>query len=170
MNEASAARQYRVIGMDCAKDAAEIEEAVRAVPGVDFVKVSTATQILTLHVSQAKGQTAEIEGAVTRLGYGLEPLASDADLSRAAPAHMAPGYRRALWIVVLLNVGYGIVEMIGGFLSGSQALKADALDFLGDGLITFLGLLAIGWSLAWRARAALIQGIFLGVLGLGRTR
>jgi cation diffusion facilitator family transporter len=70
-------------------------------------------------------------------------------------------------VVVLLNVGYGIVELGGGFLSGSQALKADALDFLGDGLITFLGLIAIGWGLVWRARAALTQGIFLGVLGLG---
>src|SRR3546814_1358381 len=57
--------------------------------------------------------------------------------------------------------------MGGGFLSGSQALKADALDFLGDGLITFLGILAIGWSLVWRARSALIQGVFLGALGLG---
>uniref|UniRef100_UPI0028E57221 cation transporter n=1 Tax=Bradyrhizobium cosmicum TaxID=1404864 RepID=UPI0028E57221 len=73
----------------------------------------------------------------------------------------------ALWIVVVLNVGYGLVEIVGGFLSGSQALKADALDFLGDGLITFLGLLAIGWSLLWRARSALIQGLFLGALGLG---
>ena len=57
--------------------------------------------------------------------------------------------------------------MVGGFFAGSQAVKADALDFLGDGLITFLGLLAIGWSLVWRARSALIQGIFLGVLGFG---
>lgn len=83
------------------------------------------------------------------------------------PAHEAPGYQRALWIVVILNVGYGVVEMVGGFLAGSQAVKADALDFLGDGLITMLGLLAIGWSLVWRARAALIQGLFLGALGLG---
>ena len=82
-------------------------------------------------------------------------------------AHITPAYRRALWIVVGLNVGYGLVEMVGGFVSGSQALKADALDFLGDGLISFLGLLAIGWSLAWRARSALIQGLFLAVLGLG---
>lgn len=51
-------------------------------------------------------------------------------------------------------------------MANSQALKADALDFLGDGSITFLGLLAIGWSLAWRARSAFIQGIFLGLLGL----
>ena len=44
-----------------------------------------------------------------------------------------------------------LIEMIGSFVSGSQALKADALDFLGDDLITFFGLLAIGWSLLWRA-------------------
>ena len=81
--------------------------------------------------------------------------------------HLTPGYRRALWGVVLLNLVYGLVEAGGGFLSGSQALKADALDFLGDGLITTLGLVAIGWSTGWRARSALIQGLFLGALGVG---
>ena len=29
------------------------------------------------------------------------------------------------------------------------------------------GILAIGWNLVWRARSALIQGLFLGALGLG---
>ena len=38
--------------------------------------------------------------------------------------------------MIALNVGYGVMEMIGGYIAGSQALKADALDFLGDGLIT----------------------------------
>lgn len=79
---------------------------------------------------------------------------------------LTPAYRRALWMVVALNLGYGVIEMIGGVLADSQALKADALDFLGDGAITFLGLLALGWSALWRARSALIQGIFLGALGL----
>ena len=81
-------------------------------------------------------------------------------------SHITPAYRKALWLVVLLNVGFGLVEMIGGFLADSQALKADALDFLGDGSITFLGLLAIGWSLKLRASSALIQGVFLGVMGI----
>ncbi|RDJ31216.1 MAG: cation transporter [Crenarchaeota archaeon] len=81
-------------------------------------------------------------------------------------AHITPSYRRALWIVVLLNVGYGIIELVGGFLVDSQALKADSLDSLGDGLITFLGLLAITWSLKWRANSALIQGIFLAAMGI----
>lgn len=82
-------------------------------------------------------------------------------------AGVDPAYRRALWIVVILNVGFGVVELVGGFLAGSQALKADSLDFLGDGSITLVGLLALGWSALARARVALVQGLFLGALGLG---
>ena len=82
-------------------------------------------------------------------------------------SHITRAYRRSLWIVVGLNVSYGLVEAVAGFIARSQALQADALDFFGDGVITFMGLLAIGWSLAWRARSALIQGLFLGALGFG---
>lgn len=81
--------------------------------------------------------------------------------------HTSPAYRRALWTVVLLNAGYGVIEMTGGFLASSQALKADALDFLGDGSITFVALLALAWSKARRARVALLQGGFLALLGVG---
>ena len=163
--------RYRVTGMDCASCAAKIEKAARGV-GVKDVKVSTATQIMTLRAQP--GRLAEVERAVTEIGYQLDrldaPRASEASDDDELPkdlSHITPAYKRALWIVVALNVGYGLVEIVGGFLAGSQALKADALDFLGDGLITFLGLLAIGWSLLWRARSALIQGLFLGLLGLG---
>ena len=72
------------------------------------------------------------------------------------PAQTLPGYRRALWVVVLLNLGYGVVESAAGLLGRSQALQADALDFVGDGLITLLGLLVLGRAAAWRARAALL--------------
>ena len=163
--------RYRVTGMDCASCAAKIEKAARGV-GVKDVKVSTATQIMTLRTQP--GRLAEVERAVTEIGYQLDrldaPRASEASDDDELPkdlSHITPAYKRALWIVVALNVGYGLVEIVGGFLAGSQALNADALDFLGDGLITFLGLLAIGWSLLWRARSALIQGLFLGLLGLG---
>jgi Co/Zn/Cd efflux system component len=82
-----------------------------------------------------------------------------------APTYRDPAYRRTMWIVILLNLGYGAIEVIAGFVGDSQSLKADALDFLGDGAISLLGLLAIGWQPVWRARAALLQGSFLGILG-----
>lgn len=89
--------------------------------------------------------------------------ACHADEKRAAAD---PLYRRALWIVAGLNLGFGIVDIVGGFLAKSQALKADALDFLGDGSITFLGLMALRWRKSTRARVALGQGLFLAVLGI----
>ncbi len=78
-----------------------------------------------------------------------------------------PAYRRALWIVVILNLGFGVIEAVGGFISNSQALKADSLDFIGDGSITLLGLLALAWSARARATIALAQGLFLALLGVG---
>lgn len=166
---ADATVRYRVVGMDCAHDVAEIEQAARAVPGVEDARVSLTAQAMTLRVGDGAALPA-VERAVAGLGYRVarigEPGGGDADDLPADLAHVTPAYKRALWIVVLLNVGYGLVEMAGGFLSGSQALKADALDFVGDGLISFLGLLAIGWRPVWRARSALIQGLFLGALGL----
>lgn len=82
-------------------------------------------------------------------------------------ANISPAYRRALWTVVILNAGYGVIEVAAGYFGGSQALKADSLDFLGDGLITFIGLLAVRWGPRWRAKAALGQGVFLGLMGAG---
>ena len=57
-----------------------------------------------------------------------------------------PAYRRALTIVVALNLGFGLCELVGGFVANSQALKADSLDFIGDGSISLLGLLALAWT------------------------
>jgi cation diffusion facilitator family transporter len=88
----------------------------------------------------------------------------EADTERAGTD---PAYRRALWIVVILNVGFGLLELVGGFIAGSQALKADSLDFIGDGSITLFGLIALGWAAVARSRVALAQGLFLASLGLG---
>ena len=164
--------RYRVTGMDCPSCAAKIEKAARGIQGVEDVKVSIASQEMQLKVDDPERQLPQIEHAVTELGYRLNRIDGSANVSPTDDdripelSHVTPAYRRAMWIVVLLNVGYGVVEIVGGYIAGSQALKADALDFLGDGAITFLGLLAIGWNLAWRARAALLQGLFLGALGL----
>lgn len=83
------------------------------------------------------------------------------------PTHATVAYRRALWLVAGLNLVMGLVESVFGYVAGSQALKADALDFLGDGVITGLGLFALNWSATARARAALVQGIFLALMGSG---
>ena len=163
--------RYRVTGMDCSSCAEKIQSAVAQLPGVQEARVSIASSMMTLKVDDAARRTPAVESTVTELGYHLDREGSsataDEDELPKDLSHITPAYRRALWIVVLINVGYGLVEIVAGIVARSQALKADALDFMGDGLITFLGLLAIGWSLVWRARSALIQGLFLAALGVG---
>jgi Co/Zn/Cd efflux system component len=56
--------------------------------------------------------------------------------------------------------------MIAGHLAGSQALKADALDFLGDTVTYGLSLAVIGASLRTRATAALFKGLSLFLMAL----
>ena len=53
-------------------------------------------------------------------------------------------YKRRLWLVIAINALMFVVEMSAGRLAQSQALQADALDFLGDALTYGLSLAVIG--------------------------
>ena len=79
---------------------------------------------------------------------------------------MSAGFRRALWVVIAINAILFMIEMAAGAYAGSQALQADALDFLGDTLTYAVSLWVIGKPLKLRAAAALAKGISLGVMGV----
>lgn len=79
---------------------------------------------------------------------------------------MSAGFKRALWIVIAINASMFFIEMAAGAMAGSQALQADALDFLGDSMTYAISLMVIGMSLKVRATAALVKGISLAVMGL----
>jgi Co/Zn/Cd efflux system component len=77
-----------------------------------------------------------------------------------------PRYKRVLWAVIAINAAMFAVEMGAGHLAGSQALQADALDFLGDTLTYGLSLAVIGSAVATRSFAALLKGASLSLMGL----
>ena len=75
-------------------------------------------------------------------------------------------YKRRLWLVIAINAVMFVVEMTAGHIAKSQALQADALDFLGDALTYGISLAVIGASLKLRATAALFKGASLLLMGL----
>lgn len=77
-----------------------------------------------------------------------------------------PRYKRVLWVVIAINAAMFIVESAAGHIAGSQALQADALDFLGDTLTYGLSLAVIGRSLQTRSYAAMVKGLSLTAMGL----
>jgi Co/Zn/Cd efflux system component len=74
-------------------------------------------------------------------------------------------YRRVLWLVLAINAAMFAVEIGAGLAAGSASLQADALDFLGDAANYAISLFVVGMALRYRASAALLKGVSMGVFG-----
>lgn len=75
-------------------------------------------------------------------------------------------YRRALWIVVMINACMFGVELAAGAMSGSMALQADALDFAADAATYGVSLWAIDKAVRTRATVALFKGVSLAAMAV----
>lgn len=96
----------------------------------------------------------------------------DHGLSLSAGAPVPPGYRRVLWIALLVNMAMFVVELLGGVRSGSVSLLADAIDFFGDSASYAVSLAVLSAAPVWRSRTALLKAACMGGFGLfvlGRT-
>jgi Co/Zn/Cd efflux system component len=83
-----------------------------------------------------------------------------------------PGYRRVLWIALVVNALMFLVEVGGGLSAGSVSLLADAIDFFGDAGNYALSLAVLSLGVVARARAALFKAatmVLFGIAVLGRA-
>ncbi len=79
---------------------------------------------------------------------------------------LSDDYKRRLMLVTAINLGMFVLEMGAGQLAGSQALKADALDFAADGATYALSFWVIGRPQRVRTGAAFIKGMSLFAMGI----
>lgn len=79
---------------------------------------------------------------------------------------LSADYKRRLWLVIAINAAMFVVEMGAGALAGSNALQADALDFLGDTATYGISLAVIGASVRTRALAAIGKAASLSLMSL----
>jgi len=78
----------------------------------------------------------------------------------------APGFRRALWIALWVNLAMFFVEGMASLQSGSVSLMADAIDFFGDSANYILSLSVLSLGMLWRGRAAMVKGITMTLFGI----
>ena len=74
-------------------------------------------------------------------------------------------WRRILLIALAANLAMFVIEIAAGALSGSRALQADALDFLGDAANYAVSLGVAGMALSWRAKTVLLKGVTIFTFG-----
>ena len=153
---------FQVPKMDCAAEESLVRmqlDGVAAVKSLDFDL--SARKVAVYH----EGQLGEIESALKQLGLGSK-LVETGETDEAAPE--TTQQRRLLWVVLLINFSFFVLEMTTGFISGSMGLVADSLDMLADALVYGLSLLAVGASVARKKSVARWSGYFqvtLAVLG-----
>lgn len=71
-----------------------------------------------------------------------------------------------LRMVLLVNTGMFVVELVAGLLAGSVALIADSLDMLGDALVYGFSLHVVGRDQLWKAKAAVAKAAVMGLFGV----
>ncbi|WP_419852513.1 cation diffusion facilitator family transporter [Actinobacillus pleuropneumoniae] len=86
--------------------------------------------------------------------------------SANTPTHQSSKYKKALWIVLILNLSMFFVEIVMGVKSGSTSLLSDSLDFLGDSANYLISLIVLPMALSYRAKASMIKGLTMGGFGL----
>ena len=93
-------------------------------------------------------------------------MSSRCCVSGCSTPAVSPGFRRALWIALAINLVMFVVEIISGLRSGSVSLLADAIDFAGDAANYGISLVVLSMGLVWRSRAALIKGLSMLAFGM----
>ncbi|CAG9269826.1 Cation transporter [Paraburkholderia caribensis] len=76
------------------------------------------------------------------------------------------GYRRLLWIALVINFVMFAVEVLSGLRGGSTSLMADSLDFLGDAANYGISLFVLGLGLSARAHASRLKALSMLAFGV----
>lgn len=138
--------------------------------GLSFIKLDFDIPNRNLYVYH-EGNPDDINNALIELNLGTTlTFTEESQIERFNDDHSKE--RKLLWLVLLINLGFFIVEIITGFISMSMGLVADSLDMLADAIVYGLSLYAVGHSVAKKKNIAKISGYFqliLAIFGFGEV-
>ena len=146
---------FNITKMDCPSEENLIKMKLNNFSEIKNLEFDISNRILLVyHINN----TDNIEKALAELNLGSIKINSEniAIQSFAKDKNQ----HKLLWIVLLINFAFFIIESLTGFLSKSIGLVADSLDMLADSFVYGLSLLAIGKSLLKKKQVAKMAGYF----------
>ncbi len=166
---------FKISKMDCPSEENLIRMKLESHSNIEHLEFDIPNRQLTVfHHDNIEG----IETAIHDLKLGDTLLSTetidpsdpnnnfkiDADSSHKKDAEQ----RKLLWIVLVINFAFFIIEMSTGLISRSMGLVADSLDMLADSFVYGISLFAVGGTVIKKKRIARIAGYFqitLAILG-----
>lgn len=151
---------FHIPKMDCAAEEQLIRMKLDGEPAIK--KLDFNLQLRKLEVYH-DGGAQDVDSKLRQLNLGsklVETVAQDTetfDDDEPLPADTA-AERRLLWLVLAINFGSFVVEIIAGIIARSMGLVADSLDMLADAIVYALSLYAVGRAISSKKRIAGISG------------
>ncbi len=153
---------FRIDKMDCPSEEQMIRMKLEGSAQIRSLEFDIPSRQLTVYYS---GNATPILDILETLNMGTSLVSESENIeSQAPPAQKSD--RSLLWIVLLINFFFFILEIITGLVADSMGLLADGLDMLADSFVYGMALVAAGGSLLLKKRIAAISGYFQMVLAL----
>jgi Co/Zn/Cd efflux system component len=151
---------FHIAKMDCSSEEQLIKMKLDSLDGIESLEFNIPNRKLTAYYN---GQVEPILNALESLNLNTKLISTEQ--SELILENEAQGKeRKLLWIVLIINVSFFVIEITTGFLANSMGLLADSLDMLADGIVYGLALFAVGGTVSRKKNIAKFAGYFQIIL------
>lgn len=154
---------FEISKMDCPSEETLIRLKLNSIENIVNLDFDIPNRRLTVHHT---GKLNLIESAISELNLGGKVISSDD--SEQTTFVEETNQRKVLWIVLIINLAFFIIEIVAGLFSNSMGLVADSLDMLADAFVYGISLYAVGGTVSRKKNIAKLAGYFqitLAVIG-----
>lgn len=151
--------------MDCASEENMVRMKLNGVVSIRKLDFDLGNRTLTVYHEEADET---IGSLLNELDLGSKQV-DTTTVDGVAEDAPEDTYRKLLWTVLGINLGFFLIEMFFGWFASSMGLVADSLDMLADAIVYSLSLWAVGSTLSRKKNVATLSGYFqlsLAVIGL----
>jgi len=154
---------FEVSKMDCPSEENLIRLKLNEISEIKNLEFNIPNRQLTVFHT---GNLSEIENSINDLNLGGKRIKTEQ--SEQVAFTEQTNQRKLLWVVLVINFAFFVIEMATGLISRSMGLVADSLDMLADSFVYGISLFAVGGTLARKKTTASIAGYFqitLAIIG-----
>lgn len=159
---------FKVSKMDCPSEEQMIRMKFNDVSSVKQLEFNLSRRMLTVY---HEGKAEVVGEALSSLNMGSELMGTEQTEARVE-ANADQEQKKLLIIVLLINLGMFVIELVAGYLANSIGLVGDSLDMLADATVYGLSLLAVGGLMVRKKQVAKISGysqILLAIFGFSEV-
>ncbi|UKM66139.2 cation transporter [Flavobacteriaceae bacterium GSB9] len=150
---------FKISKMDCPSEENLIKMKLADFDGVKKLDFDLNARTLTLYHTNDVGLIVD-----SIKGLNLDEHLISSEKTEESIADSSKSQSKLLWIVLIINFAFFIIEMSTGLISKSMGLVADSLDMLADSFVYGLSLIAVGGTALRKKQIAKYAGIFQIIL------